>query len=78
MSPLKMRGMRATLGTGQVCAAPLAEDIPDRRGSKGKGIVFTAEVTTVSERNLVDVATEQGREGPFPADMDIGLFGDAG
>ncbi|MBB5059621.1 hypothetical protein HDF16_004347 [Granulicella aggregans] len=69
--------MTANLGTGQVFAAALAEDRPDWRGSERKGIVFTADWTAVSERTLVDAATKQGREGPFPADMDIGLFGDA-
>ena len=59
MCPFEMQDMRATLGTGQVCAAALAEHRPGRRGSEEKGIVFTAEGTTVSERTTVDVATEQ-------------------
>ena len=72
-----MPDMRATLGTAQVCAAALAGDRPEGRGAEGEGIVFTTQWTTVSERTLVNMATEQSREGPFPADMDIGLLGDA-
>jgi hypothetical protein len=71
--------MKPRYCTAEVCAAALAENPHGSwRCAERKRIVFAAQVTTVPERNLVNVAAEKGGKGPFPADMHIRLLGDAG
>jgi len=70
--------MRTKTGAGQVCSAAPAEDRRDSWSAEGKWVVFATHRPTVYERALVNMTTEQGREGPFPTNMHITLLGDAG
>jgi hypothetical protein len=79
VSPINLPDMRTSNGTGQVFSAVPAEDTHDSGSdAEGKLVFFTAHGTTVSEGTLVNMTTEKGREGPFPANMYIRLLGDAG
>src|ERR1700736_3482428 len=62
-----------TKTAGQVCSAAPAEDRRNSRSAEGKWVVFATHWTSVSERALVNMTTEQGREGPIPTNVHIRL-----
>jgi hypothetical protein len=70
--------MRTKTDAGQICSAAPAENRRNSRSAAGKWLVFAIHRTTVSERALVNMTKERGREGPLPTSVHIALLGDAG
>jgi hypothetical protein len=64
---------RTKNGAGQVCSAAPAKDRRNSRSAEGKWVVFATHWTSVFERALVNMTTEQGREGPIPTNVHIRL-----
>lgn len=69
------------VGIAQVKVAPQFQqrDWRDGRiGAEGKWVIFVTDGTAMPKRDLMKMATEQPRKGPFKTNVDIWSFGDAG